>query len=220
MTTTQSDQQVESGGISAVVRDALAMARPSKGLTWLDVGCGTGNLLRRVRDEFEPARLAGMDILDWLDDDLRADVEMRVGAAEELLDGETRFDRVMMVEVIEHLEAPWTVLRKACRHVEDGGLLVVTTPNVTSLRHRLELATRGTLTAFRPDHPPHLTPALPHVTAAIMRQEGLHVGAPSFAGVDMLPKLPNRNWPSRLARKWPQLAHTSVMLAGERPASA
>ena len=45
-------------------------------------------------------------------------------------------DRVLLVEVMEHLEAPWTVLRATADRVKPGGVMVVTTPNVATLHHR------------------------------------------------------------------------------------
>ncbi len=152
---------------------ALAHARPEPGLRWLDIGCGTGDVLREIRDRHKPSKLIGLDIIDWLADDLRNDVELLTGPAESALDGVEQVDRVLMVEVLEHLEAPWTVLRAAARRVAPGGVLVVTTPNVASLRHRLELLVRGQLTAFRPDNLPHLTPGLPHVIERVLADEGL-----------------------------------------------
>jgi SAM-dependent methyltransferase len=33
-----------------IVAGAIAAARPEPGLRWLDIGCGRGDLLRRIRD--------------------------------------------------------------------------------------------------------------------------------------------------------------------------
>ena len=52
-------------------------------------------------------------------------------------------DRVLLVEVIEHLEAPWSSLRKAAPALATGGRIVVSTPNIASLRNRLELGREG-----------------------------------------------------------------------------
>src|SRR5271165_2002378 len=98
--------QLASEGISneEIVAGALAAARPEPGLRWLDIGCGRGALLRRIRDEWSPAGLWGIDPIDWLEEDLRGEVEFTAVAAERAIDL-PQVDRVMMVEVIEHLEA-------------------------------------------------------------------------------------------------------------------
>jgi 2-polyprenyl-3-methyl-5-hydroxy-6-metoxy-1,4-benzoquinol methylase len=204
--------QVDSGGASmaAIVDSALSAAHPQAGLRWLDVGCGRGDLLRRIRDEWHPSQLYGIDPIDWLEPDLRADVEFHAVAAEDA-DELPTVDRVLLVEVIEHLEAPWTALRKAARLVAPGGRIVVSTPNLATLRNRLELGLRGHLTSFRPDYRPHISPALPHVTARILAEEGFDVEAPRFAGIDVIPLTGGRLWPRSINRRYPRLSSVSIV---------
>ncbi|HTQ67781.1 MAG TPA: methyltransferase domain-containing protein [Solirubrobacteraceae bacterium] len=210
--------QLASGGSSheEIIDAALAAAHPQQGLRWLDVGCGRGDLLRRVRDEWAPAALRGIDTLDWLDEDLRGDVAFEVRPAEELAGGPAA-DRVLLIEVIEHLEAPWSALRAAARVLAPDGWLVLTTPNLSTLRHRLELATKGTLTSFRPGYDPHLSPALPHVSARVLGEEGLEVQPPAYAGADVISFSKGRAWPQALRRRYPRLGSVSVILAAHRP---
>lgn len=209
-------QRGSAGDSSSTIHDAvLYAARPVRGLSWLDIGCGTGAVLRSVRDRWQPSSLTGSDILDWLAPDLRGDVELILRPAETVL-VERRYDRVLMVETIEHLEAPWTVLRIAARAVAPGGRIVVSTPNVATLRHRLELLFRGSLTSFRATHPPHLQPALPHVMSRILAEENFAVDPPQYAGNDMLPKLSGLTWPPAITRRWPRLTRISVVVAADR----
>lgn len=209
--------QTDSGGSSTseIVEAALAAAKPAPHLSWLDIGCGQGELLRRVRDEYEPRALRGVDPIDWLAEDLRGDVEFQAIAAERL-ESLAPADRVMLVEVIEHLEAPWSALRAAARLLAPGGRIVVSTPNVATLRHRLELALRGNLTSFRPDYEPHLSPALPHVVGRILAEEGLAVEPACFAGADVVPLTGGRRWPQGLRARYPRLGSISVVLAASR----
>ena len=212
------DRQLASAGDSCpeIHAAAVELARPAPGLTWLDIGCGTGAVLRQVRDRHAPAKLTGVDVIDWLDPDLREDVELHTGPAETALDGLPRADRVLMVEVLEHLESPWTVLRAAARMVAPGGRLVLTTPNVASLRHRIELLVRGQLTAFRPDNLPHMTPPLPHVIERVLADEGLTGIAFGYAGIDVVPLARGRRWPAELHRRRPGLASVSLVVTGDR----
>jgi 2-polyprenyl-3-methyl-5-hydroxy-6-metoxy-1,4-benzoquinol methylase len=212
----QTAQQRSLGNSSSEIhRAALEHADPLPGLTWLDIGAGSGTVLREVRDRFPPIRMVAVDIIDWLNADLRQDVELITGPFEETLGLAERFDRVLLIETIEHLEAPWTALRAAAALVRPGGRLVVTTPNVATLRHGLELLARGTLTSFRPDNAPHLTPALPHVTGRIMREEGLLVDV-SFAGRDVIPLSGGRLWHPKASCRWPQRLNVSVISVGRR----
>ena len=205
--------QLASAGDSSdeIHRAALALAEPRPGLSWLDLGCGTGDVLRAIRDRHAPAALTGVDPIDWLADDLRGAVTMVVGPAETA--PLEPADRVLMVEVIEHLDAPWTVLRNAACAVRPGGLIVVTTPSITNLRHRAELALRGRLTSFRPDNLPHLGPALPHVAARVMEEAGLATSI-SYCGRDVVPKTGGRPWPRWAQAAAPQLTSVSVAVVG------
>ena len=211
-----SDQLASAGSsIDAIVETALATAAPEPHLTWLDIGCGRGDLLRRIRDEWEPAGLVGLDPIDWLQDDLRDDVTFHEVAAEDALELPAA-DRVLLVEVIEHLEAPWTTLRAAARLVAPGGRLVVSTPNLATLRNRLELGLRGHLTSFRPDYEPHISPALPHVMSRILAEEGLVVEAPRYAAADVISFSKGRVWPEQIRTRHPALTSVSVVLGASR----
>lgn len=198
-----------------IVSVALDAARPKEGLSWLDIGCGRGDLLRQIRDRWKPADLQGIDPIDWLDEDLRSDVTFHMIAAEEA-DQLPLADRVMLIEVIEHLEAPWSALRKAARLLAPGGRIVVSTPNLATLRNRLELGVRGGLTSFRADYQPHISPALPHVTSRILAEEGLVVEAPRFAGADVISFSRGRLWPESLRARYPALMSVSTVIAASR----
>src|SRR5277367_6386054 len=123
--------QRTSGGISSSDIHAAVMAHalPVPGLRWADIGCGTGDDLREIRDRYAPARLIGSDLLRWLPDDL-SDVQFVEGDAVWALTQIESVDRLLMVEAIEHLEAPWSALRAAARKVAPNGLMIVTTPNI------------------------------------------------------------------------------------------
>jgi SAM-dependent methyltransferase len=205
--------------MTEILRAALAAARPQPRLRWLDIGCGRGDLLREISEGWQPRALSGIDPIDWLADDLRADVHFEELPAEEA-DRLDQADRVLMIEVIEHLEAPWRALRSAAGRVAPGGWLVVSTPNLATLRTRLELGLRGNLTSFRPGYEPHMSPALPHVITRILGEEGLRVQAPRFAGADVISLSGGRVWPESVRTRYPQLTSVSVVVAAQRPLTA
>jgi SAM-dependent methyltransferase len=49
----------------------------------------------------------------------------------------TKFDGVLMIEVLEHLQNPVQTLREVKGHLKDGGWLFLTTPHNNSMRARL-----------------------------------------------------------------------------------
>ena len=113
-----------------IIEGALAAAEPRAGLSWLDIGCGTGELLRAVRDRFTPASLTAVDLINWLPDELKNDVSLVTAPVEEVLDRLEPADRVMLVESLDDLEAPWTALRRAAGLLTPGGLLIITVPSI------------------------------------------------------------------------------------------
>lgn len=53
------------------------------------------------------------------------------------------FDCVVSIEAVEHLENPWHLVREANRVLKMRGTLILTTPNVLSLRSRLSYLLYG-----------------------------------------------------------------------------
>jgi len=53
------------------------------------------------------------------------------------------FDYVVSIEAVEHLENPWHLVREANRVLKTQGTLILTTPNILSIRSRLSYLLRG-----------------------------------------------------------------------------
>ncbi len=108
-------------------------ARPGGRL--LDVGCGNGTLLERMRR------------LGWQVEGVETDPEaVRRARARRLAVGlgapadqgyaDASFDAVVMSHVIEHVADPVSLLADCRRLLRPGGRLVMTTPNAASWGHR------------------------------------------------------------------------------------
>src|SRR4051812_7763403 len=74
--------------IEATTSETLKRTPMSNDARVLDVGCGTGELLRRLRAKYPQAKLAGIDpvpqMLDVARDKLNANEDLRVGYANDL----------------------------------------------------------------------------------------------------------------------------------------
>ena len=102
----------------------------------LEVGCGSGRRLARLRDR-------GWDVCGQEVDPLAAEVARKthnltvvVGPLESVGLAEKSFDAVAMNHVIEHVIDPVGLLTESYRLLRPGGDLVVVTPNVNSFLHR------------------------------------------------------------------------------------
>ncbi len=114
--------------VEATTRETLA--RLNLGLTdrVLDVGCGTGALLRRL--SHPPALLSGIDpvpeMLAVARQRLPQEVDLREGWAERLPFADEQFDVVVSCNMFHHIQRPVDALREMRRVLRPGGRLVVT----------------------------------------------------------------------------------------------
>ncbi len=102
----------------------------------LEIGCGAGARLARLRDR-------GWDVCGQEVDSLAAEVARKtynllvvVAPVEDAGFTENSFDAVAMNHVIEHVPDPVGLLTESYRLLRAGGDLIVVTPNVDSYLHR------------------------------------------------------------------------------------
>ena len=107
----------------------LARARLDSGI--LDVGCGSGNWLRRMQ-RYGFTRLAGVDPFapDEIDEEGLSIKKTELSAVAE------KFDLIMMNHVLEHIADPAAALTQARHRLTPGGRIVVRVPVAKSFLHR------------------------------------------------------------------------------------
>lgn len=114
----------------ALRRHVLEVIRPpSPAFSLLDAGCGTGGMLRTIRDRFAQAKLAGVEISAHalqLAAARDVDAELRQGSVEELPFATGTFDCVLSLDVITHRGVnDAAALREANRTLRAGGSLII-----------------------------------------------------------------------------------------------
>lgn len=84
---------------------------------------------------------------------------------------------VIFLEVLEHLDNPLLGLQNISNHIEQGGVLVLTTPNPQSSKNTLNLFLRGALYAFQEKHikENHVFTPWKHVVEHFLKQCGLEI---------------------------------------------
>lgn len=109
------------------------LRRPSGTPRLLDVGCGTGEFLVRMRD-------AGWEVVGIEPDAASAEVArgkgldvQHAGLDEARLD--RAFDAITLNHVIEHLHDPRAALQRCRELLRAGGVVWIATPNIVSLGH-------------------------------------------------------------------------------------
>jgi 2-polyprenyl-3-methyl-5-hydroxy-6-metoxy-1,4-benzoquinol methylase len=98
----------------------------------LDIPCGEGAFVERISTA--DVEIHAADCADLLQTSRaifqQADMNQRLPYADD------QFDAVISIDGIEHLENPFGFVRQCARILRQGGSLIVSTPNISSLRSR------------------------------------------------------------------------------------
>ncbi|MFN3943519.1 MAG: bifunctional 2-polyprenyl-6-hydroxyphenol methylase/3-demethylubiquinol 3-O-methyltransferase UbiG [Allosphingosinicella sp.] len=151
--------------------------RPLEGRKAADVGCGAGLLAEPL------ARLgAGVTAVDAAPENIEAarihaagqglEIDYRVGGVEALAGP---YDLVCSLEVIEHVADPAAFVRGLARNLDEDGLLILSTPNRTTLSRLLMIVIgegTGQIPRGTHDWEKFLTP---EELCALLREAGLEV---------------------------------------------
>ena len=180
------------GGISAgPIYDAVwRMLAPVARGDALDFGAGIGTLARRLADAPAVRSVTAVDLatpaatvppgIRWMAADLNHSLAVQ----------DASFDTIAAVEIIEHLENPRAVAREWRRLLRPGGTLVVSTPNVESVRSLVSLAVRGQFAAFTaPSYPAHITPLLAIDLRRVLEEAGFVDVRIGYSGDGRLPAM-------------------------------
>lgn len=109
----------------------------------LDVGCGEGFMAEKLAAHGN--RVVGIDNLDRpqnaaaFETYVKADLSHGLSCAAEHLRGR-KFDKVLLMDVLEHLVEPEKVLRGCRGFLKNSGRLLISVPNVANITVRAQLA--------------------------------------------------------------------------------
>lgn len=162
------------GGLHTDVANRVTQLLPSRNARILDVGCGTGALLNRLR-KIGYQRLCGIDIapptnlpgIEFHQSDLDfCRTPLEAGSV----------DLAVAVEVFEHIENIGSLLQELSRLLGPTGSILLTTPNVHSVEARLRLLLTGNLKQFDAvGDPTHISPIFRFPFERILRRHGFCV---------------------------------------------
>lgn len=115
--------------------DIYTRENSKKPKTILDVGCSFGGLLDEARNfGLQPY---GVEISEYSANYARSrGIQVFVGDISDIDIGRNRFDIITLIEVIEHLHDPVSVIKKVYNANTEGGVLLVQTANIDGLQSK------------------------------------------------------------------------------------
>ncbi|HZM24402.1 MAG TPA: methyltransferase domain-containing protein [Anaerolineales bacterium] len=111
----------------------LARRYGKRGARLLEVGSGLGHLVGQLEDSFETY---GMDVNYWAVKQSKSVVDksaLQTASAQELPFKDSTFNVVIIKHIVEHLPDPQKAIAEIGRVTEEGGTLILATPNLDSL---------------------------------------------------------------------------------------
>jgi SAM-dependent methyltransferase len=171
MTTVPELEERTIGGLHDFL--AAEVASLSRSISALDVGCGSGAWLARLKS-------MGFERLWGIDAACAPAVEAITFVRADLDQGPPglgrRFELITMMEVIEHLANPGLAVSFIADHLTPDGMALITSPNIHSLRCRLKLALTGELASFDgKGDPTHISALVLPAFRKVVERYGLRI---------------------------------------------
>lgn len=103
--------------------------KPKERLRLLEVGCANGSFLMTASESFD---VEGVELNDTTAEVARQNgFKVKTGRIADV-EGESVYDLIVMLQVLEHIVKPSELIREALRLLKPGGFLYVDVPNVDS----------------------------------------------------------------------------------------
>ena len=165
--------------VERIISDRLA-----PGSCVLDIAAGAGAFTRRLLDTGMSVLANDADASNWGVEEVElSNADLNGDFAEQFAN--CGIDAIAAIEVIEHLENPREFLRRCLDIVPAGGVMIVTTPNVTSAASRAMFLRSGRTVFFAGDGPckgDHITPLPWWLLSQHAESAGWEVLETTFAG--------------------------------------
>ena len=111
----------------------------------LEIGCGTGNTGRALKENGKATEVIGVEIIPEIAKTAGTKLDKVICGDIEVLDLPYReyFDYVIAGDVLEHLYNPWAIINKIKIYIKKGGYVIASIPNVRNWRILKDLILKG-----------------------------------------------------------------------------
>jgi SAM-dependent methyltransferase len=128
-----------------VRRDILSLL-PRKINRLLEVGCGSGNTLSYIKNNYRCDWACGVEFVHEAAEIARSKVDLVIEGDIENLDlpiEPATLDVILCLDVLEHLTDPWEVISKLRKFLRYNGVIIASVPNVRHIRVVFPLIFQG-----------------------------------------------------------------------------
>lgn len=171
----------------------------------LEIGSGAGVFIQHLQTELDKKNInynieAGdIEPHQINDKNLGFKCNFLDAQAEFVLD--KKYDIIISIELIEHIENPFHFIREIAKNISDNGMVLLTSPNILSLRSRLRYLLTGCTDYFRRPYNEywlnmgHVNPINPLQLIYTLRKNGFSVkkvtsNNASFESLLLIPIIP------------------------------
>lgn len=150
----------------------------------LEFGCGEGAFSQRLTDLGFIVDACDIDIVQVKakpNNIIHIDINK-----ENLIDNfKYKYDCIIAMEIIEHLENPWKFMRDVSCLLKENGIVLISTPNVANFASRIRFMMRGNLLGFEKEnlYYGHITPITPFQLENLFKSTNYKVLAKRSVGV-------------------------------------
>lgn len=145
----------------------------------VDLGAGEGSFSIKLKQLGHHVLAVDGSADNWKAKDIELVIENLDGEfAEKILKTDNKYDAVVAIEIIEHLENPFCFARECAKLLKPGGLLFLTSPNVEAVNSRLIYFYTGRLNYFgeyETVRPAHITPIFKWKLEMLLGEPGFEI---------------------------------------------
>lgn len=153
----------------------------------VDLAAGQGAFSVMLQEQGHNVTAVDADAENWKVKDIDLLVaNLDSEFSDQIISTRQKFDLVVAIEIIEHLENPFRFVRECSKILKKDGLIVLTTPNVESMYSRIVFFMTGRLYSFgsyETVRPAHITPIFRWKLEMILEEAGFEIVTETFEPV-------------------------------------
>lgn len=131
-----------------IVREEIMPFLPSGFCNVMEIGCGSGNTLKHIKDKYSNIETIGVEINSTIARIAHNNVDYIYNEDAENADYvfkkySKKIDVLLLLDIVEHLRDPWGFLINCREMLSEDGVIISSIPNIRNLKVLLPLVFLG-----------------------------------------------------------------------------